>query len=71
MKIFYFVLSSLLIGCGGYDGPVYTRTTQGVTVTATVPSAQETIADIIRREEENPTPPRGDWVAPDHRIRRN
>ena len=42
----------------------------GVTVTKEVPSAKETVGDILERESKEPPPQRGDTVAPSHRIRR-
>ena len=42
----------------------------GVTVTKEVPSAKETLGDVLERESKEPTPPRGDTVAPSHKIRR-
>jgi hypothetical protein len=59
----------LLSGCGGYDGPGEGEEDQGyygVTVTDNVPFAQETIQDIIDRENNNPPPSRGDRAMPNH-----
>lgn len=56
-------LAVLLAGCGGYDGPevIGQQTAQGVMVTDNVPTAYETVQDIIDRGQ---LPPQGDRVMP-------